>query len=140
MMDDGWMDRKKPGKYVVIFAPPPPPPGFAHLGTLGYGCNVDVVQFLIEKYPHALGQLCHASASLPLVGEGSPSQRSRSRAPQDQSQPAACLVEVIGDFEDDIDVEDNRKVRHSRSIWKYDLGWTDRRQRTDLDAGVVDSQ
>ena len=50
------------------------------------------------------------------------------------------LVEVIDDFEDDIDVEDNRKVRHSRSIWKYDLGWTDRRQRADLDAGVVDSQ
>jgi ankyrin repeat protein len=103
------------------------------------GCNVDVVRFLIEKYPHALGhcamrrhryrwwekRLCPRDLVLKLPKTNPNRQH---------------LVEVIDDFEDDIDVEDNRKVRHSRSIWKYDLGWTDRRQRADIDADVVDSQ
>lgn len=142
----GWMDRKKPGKYVVMFALFAPPPGFAlilvHVAWR-HGVQRRRRPVSHRKVPPRPRPLCHASASLPLVGEAYLSQGSRFRAPQDQSQPAASGgSRLIDDFEDDIDVEDNRKVRHSRSIWKHGLGWTDRtrRQRTDLDADVVDSQ
>jgi ankyrin repeat protein len=103
------------------------------------GCSVDVVRFLIEKYPHALGCRVMRRHHYRLWERG--------RLPKDlvlelpKTDPnRQHLLEVIEDFADDVDIDDNRKVRHSRSIWKYDLGWTDRVQRVGLNDDVNDLQ
>ena len=139
---DGWMDGPEETRKACDVRTP----RFAHLtwrhgswGATSPWCNVDVVRFLIEKYPHALGH-CAMRRHRYRWWEKDLHPRDLVLELPKTNPNRQHLVEVIGDFEDDIDVEDNRKVRHSRSIWKYGLGWTDRRQRTDLDADVVDSQ
>ena len=103
------------------------------------GCNVDVVRFLIEKYPHALG---HRAMRRHRYRPWEKGLRPKELVLKlSKSNPnRQHLLDMINDYEDDVDVDDNRKVRHSRSIWKYDLGWTDRKQRVGLNEDVIDLQ
>ena len=138
------MDGPEETRKVCRDVRTPPPHAMGSLILASWGatspwCNVDVVRFLIEKYPHALGHCVMRRHRYRWWEKGLHPRDLVLELPKTNPN-RQHLVEVIGDFEDDIDVEDNRKVRHSRSVWKYDLGWTDRRQRTDLDADVVDSQ
>lgn len=96
------------------------------------GCNVDVVRFLIEKYPDALSHRAVRRHRYRLWERGEKPRDLVEKLPADNKNKHH-LSDVFEDFDDDIDLVDNRKVKHTYSIWKYDLGWTDRKQRLSLE-------
>lgn len=96
------------------------------------GCDVAVVRYLIEKYPHALRYRAVRRHRYRLWEKGPTPRDLIEKLPADNKN-RDHLVDVFDDFDDDIDLYDNRKVKHSMSIWKYELGWTDRKQRVGLE-------
>jgi len=83
------------------------------------GCHPPVVRLLLEKNPEAL---YHPHESMFLLkwfrGGRQPMDLAKALPKTDPNREG--LIELLKDFDDDVDINDKRAFRHSASIFKVD--------------------